>query len=670
MDVSGPVVDRLRGAGDPARAARALEDNEVIAALVELSQDRALAEALGVEAATRVQRKAAILETAAEGILVIDAEGRHLYMNPAGLQMVGWTQEELVGKPTHDMIHHSTPQGVRVPRTACPLFQVVTSGKMLRAKDDVFWRKDGTMLPVVYSSSPVMREGKIEGAVIVFSDMTERKRQEETLRFQARLLDTVGHAIIASDLQGTILYWNHEAERLYGWSSAEALGRNVVDLVPAEGHVDAANELMERYRRGESYRGEFVVKRRDGSPFRVLVVNTPILSPEGHLLGTIGVSFDITQERRREEELRELTGALENTVEGVARLDSEGWCLKVNQAYARMLGAEPEKLVGSHWMAALAAEDLPKAREAFEALRRRGKGHLEARGVRYDGTPIVIEATLVAISEGPGQMAGAYCFVRDLTARTRAAEELAAAQQRAARSEKMAALGSLVSGVAHEIRTPLTYVQNTGFLLRERVRRLEAAGKIAPEAAKELLPLAEAITDGAGRLNRLAQDLRRFLHHEPGARAEARLNEVVGEALRLYEAAHGRNVEILVELAPTDPALMDRSEIQQVIINLLNNAVEATPVGRGPIVVRTGPGDQPGTAMLSVSDAGVGIPPEVQARMFEEFFTTKPEGTGLGLSIVRSIVERHGGTIRCDSRLGVGTRFTVTLPTAATTDAE
>src|SRR5918997_5462754 len=134
-------------------------------------------------------------------------------------------------------------------------------------------------------------------------DITERKRAEKQIRFQRRLLDAVGQAIIATDLQGRIIYWNRAAEELYGWSKEEVMGRPIVEVTPSEGMLDQAEEIMSELRAGRSWSGEFVVQRKDGSTFPAMVTDTPVHDERGSLVGIIGVSTDISERKALEEEL-------------------------------------------------------------------------------------------------------------------------------------------------------------------------------------------------------------------------------------------------------------------------------------------------------------------------------------------------------------------------------
>jgi signal transduction histidine kinase len=215
----------------------------------------------------------------------------------------------------------------------------------------------------------------------------------------------------------------------------------------------------------------------------------------------------------------------------------------------------------------------------------------------------------------------------------------------------MAALGTLVSGVAHELRSPLTVAQNH----LELARRDVASGR--PNVGEHL----EGVQGGIDRVARVVDELRRFSRLEVGKRTREEIGPAVQEAVRLFEMVGDRKVTIETDVGATPVVELDRTQLQQVVLNLLDNASAASAAGG---VVRVGVTAEGGSAVLRVRDQGVGMPEEVRRRVFEPFFTTKSDGTGLGLAIVRRIVEGHGGTVSCESAVGEGTLFEVRLPAA------
>lgn len=241
-----------------------------------------------------------------EGLYTVDSHGRVTFMNPAAERMLGWTNDEILGRRIHDVIHHTRPDGTPFPADECAGLGVLTEGTMISEYQDSFIRKDGTFFDVVYSSSALRADDQINGLVVVFRDITERKRAEEEIRFQAHLLDAVDQAVIATDLNGTVIFWNLFAETLYGWPAAEALGSNVLDLTPSPGMKEQATEILQSLQAGHSWAGEFEMQRRDGTFFPAQVNDSPILDDKGELIGIVGMSVDNTERRRAEKEREDL----------------------------------------------------------------------------------------------------------------------------------------------------------------------------------------------------------------------------------------------------------------------------------------------------------------------------------------------------------------------------
>ena len=355
--------------------------------------------------------------------------------------------------------------------------------------------------------------------------------------------------------------------------------------------------------------------------------------------------------KQAEERLRQqldftsaITGSL---AEGVCALDREGKIVFANPAAHDILRHPPGSLEGRSFDELV--HDHP-AHVACPLLAAVLDGSVlrvdDDSFAAFDGSGVPVSYVVGPIVSG-GRVTGCVLAFHDATTRRQLAQ-----------SEKLSALGTLVSGVAHELRTPLTYLTNNVFLLQAR---LDAAARtdvrFAPVVA-DAKRFTQAMLDGVDRINALVKDLRPFAR-ETGSRVPAGLHEVVGGAVDLFRATQRGRVEVVSELASTPPIALDRGQLQRVVINLLVNAADAMPSGGRVHVVTRAAG---GEAILEVRDDGVGIPPEIEPRIFDPFFTTKPDGTGLGLAITRQIVEAHGGSIEYETEVGRGTTFVVRLP--------
>ncbi|MEI6225220.1 MAG: ATP-binding protein, partial [Deltaproteobacteria bacterium] len=264
--------------------------------------------------------------------------------------------------------------------------------------------------------------------------------------------------------------------------------------------------------------------------------------------------------------------------------------------------------------------------------------------------------------------------IQDVTDRKVAEEGRLNLQAQLDRSARLAAMGTLVAGVAHEINNPLSGVQAGGGIameLAQEARRLATEGAAADrdELARLLDETVDSLRDtqhGGQRIAQIVKDLSLLARPDP-MRARVRIIEIVDQAMRWLPVSVGRAVTLRVEDRGAPDVMASFGQIGQVLVNLVTNAAKATPRDRkGEVVVRLGPGD-PGMARIDVIDDGVGMAPDVIERIFDPFFTTSPagEGTGLGLPISHAIVTAHGGAITVESAVGKGSTFRVELPSVS-----
>jgi len=227
----------------------------------------------------------------------VDTRGTVLSVNRSGAQQLGYAVEELVGCPVLDIFHEEDKEGVSRYLNMCLQDLERPSSweaRKVRKDGSVMWAKEN--LRIVEGP-----DGDTFG-LLICEDTTERKQAEEQILLQAQLLEQVQAAVISTDLQGTVTYWNEYAEKLYGWSREEALGRNIMELIIGPEEAEVAGEIMERLRAGETWAGEFVVRRKGGSTFPAHVTDSLIYDAQGHAVGVVGVSTDITERKKAEEE--------------------------------------------------------------------------------------------------------------------------------------------------------------------------------------------------------------------------------------------------------------------------------------------------------------------------------------------------------------------------------
>ena len=261
-------------------------------------------------------------------------------------------------------------------------------------------------------------------------DITERKQAEEAIRFQAHLLNTVEQAVIATDLSGTIMYWNEFAETLYGWLPAEAIGRNVIEVVTSEATQEQAAEIMALLKQGHSWSGEFTVRRRDGESFPAMITDTPIYNDEGVMVGIVGVSIDISERKHSEEALREseerFRAAFEQANVGIMQASFDGILLTVNPGFRKILGYSEEEARGLSIRAITRPEDYEREQERTRQLMTGeiGDYSLEKRYLHKNGKVVWGQMTATLVRQKSGEPFYMLAIIEDITERKRAEEEL------------------------------------------------------------------------------------------------------------------------------------------------------------------------------------------------------------------------------------------------------
>jgi PAS domain S-box-containing protein len=263
-------------------------------------------------------------------------------------------------------------------------------------------------------------------------DITGRKNAEEQIRFQARLLDAAGQAIIATNPQGRIVYWNRAAEELYGWSKEEVMGRPIADVTPSEQMLERAEEIMSELRAGRSWSGEFVVQRKDGSTFPAMVTDTPVHDEQGNLAGIIGVSTDITEIkkmeelRRSEERFRLLAENAQDLIYRYRLKPSPGFEY-VSPSATATIGYTPEEHYADPELRFKIVH--PDDRHLIDEALRFPESLITIRWLRKDGGTIWIEQRTKAIYDGAGKLVAIEGIARDITERKRVEEALRTTQE-------------------------------------------------------------------------------------------------------------------------------------------------------------------------------------------------------------------------------------------------
>jgi len=508
------------------------------------------------------------------------------------------------------------------------------------------------------------------GAVLAFDEVTKRKRAQEALFQNVRrtqlILEAAVDAILTIDESGRIESVNPAAERMFGYRSAELLGRNVSILMGAE-HRHRHDGYIRRYLDTGEARiigigREIEARRKDGTLFPIeLAVSEFFIGDRRFFMGTVR---DVTERKEIEEELRRERDFAESLVETaqaiVLVLDGDGRIVRFNRYLEEISGRRLEEVRGEDWFDLfIPAGDRAQVWEVFaQVLAGRSMRGIVGRIVTRDGSEREIEWYNTTLGSVEGEGPGVLAVGQDITERRQLEEQFRQAQ-------KMEAIGRLAGGVAHDFNTLLGSITGYSELLLGRTEE--------PGLRHPVEQIHRAADRGAG----LTRQLLAFSRRQVLKPTVLDLNRVVGEMDDMLGRLIAGDVELVYDLEPElGPVKVDPGQIEQVVMNLIVNAADAIGNGGGRIAVRTRnveldeaeaeresvlvPGHY---ALLAVTDDGCGMTEEVRTQIFEPFFTTKEQGkgTGLGLSTVYGIVRQSGGGIAVDTAPGEGTTFKVYL---------
>ncbi len=263
-----------------------------------------------------------LLASAGEGICGIDINGITTFVNPAADKMLGYTTGELLGKNLHALTHHTKPDGQTYPNHECPIFMTCKDGTVHQGNDEFFYRKDGSAIPVSYSSQPIVDKGRIVGAVVCFSDITEYKKAEEIIRKISAAVEQSPVATVITDISGVIEYVNPKFTEVTGYTLAEAMGQNPRILKSGEFPSDGYKKLWETILAGNVWRGEFHNKKKNGELFWEHASISPIRDDRGVITSIVAVKEDITERKHNEKMLRESQERLRLAKEEAERLNN------------------------------------------------------------------------------------------------------------------------------------------------------------------------------------------------------------------------------------------------------------------------------------------------------------------------------------------------------------
>jgi PAS domain S-box-containing protein len=605
------------------------------------------------------RRLSAILRAAPVGIGVVK-DRVLLDVNPYVCELTGYRRDELVG------------QSARILYFTEEDFLWVGKEKYKQIKDkgigtvEVRWRtKEGRCADVMLSSTPINRADPSAGTTFTVLDITQRKQMDEELRASLQKLklhvQQTPLAVISWSPDFTVTEWNPAAEKMFGYTQEEALGRPVNFIVPEEwqAQVDEVCQELLSNTGGLPVTNENITK--DGRIIMGEWYNTPLVDKAGKVIGVTSLVMDITARKKAEKDRERLMMAIEQAAEIVVITDADAVIQYVNPAFEKITGYSRAEAIGKNPSILKSGHQTPQFYQKMWQTLVAGKtwaGQLVNK--RKDGTIYTEEATISPVTDSTGKIINYVAAKRDATHELELENQLRQAQ-------KMEAVGQMAGGIAHDFNNLLQII--SGYVeLSEMI--LDPGNDIYPAIGE----IGKAAMRGKGLVNQMLAFSRRQVIRPQ----DLNLNEVIRPLLDMMRGVMGEHIELdFIAGRKLGTVHADCGMMEQVLMNLCVNARDAMP-DCGKLTIETEniliDGDYARThawatagryVLLNVTDTGCGMEEPVRQHIFEPFFTTKEQGkgTGLGLSTVFGIIKQHNGHINVYSELGKGTVFKIYLPT-------
>jgi PAS domain S-box-containing protein len=612
------------------------------------------------------------LRSIGDAVMTTDNAGRVTYLNAVAESLTGWMQRDALGQPLESVfriVNEQTRRPVDNPATKALREGVVVG----LANHTVLIRKNGHELAIDDSAAPIRDEfGEVSGCVLIFRDVSAQRRLEQdkasqlqAARLLASIVESSDDAIVSKSLDGTIQSWNAAAERLFGYTAEQAVGRHISLVIPPE-RIAEEDRIIASLRAGQRIEHfETERQRSDGQRISVSLTISPIKDAEGAVIGASKIVRDITDRRRAEAEQQRLVTLVENSTDFIGICDLAGMPMFVNSAGMRMVGLDDIEHARRTPVASFFfPEDQPWImNDFFPSVLEKGHGEVEVRFRHFKtGEARWLAYKVLTLPDAAGRPVAFATVSQDVTERKRFEDTLRTVATDLSDADRRK--NEFLAMLAHELRNPLAPISHAIQALRLAAsdrKSVHAAAEMLERQVGQMVRLVDDLLD-ISRISRGKIDLRRD---------RIELAPIIGQAVEATRALYkSMNHELTVTL-PAHPIYLDAdpARLAQVVGNLLNNACKFTDSGGH--VWLTVEEDQ-GQAVIRVRDNGIGIAADLLPRLFEMFVQADTsqersrEGLGIGLTLVKTLVEMQGGTVEAHSEgPGLGSEFVIRMTTVA-----
>lgn len=609
------------------------------------------------------------LRSIGDAVITTDTAGRVTYLNEVAESLTGWSHGEALGQPLErvfQVVNEATRNPVESPAT-----RALREGLVVGlANHTVLVRKDGTECPIDDSAAPIRNElGDVSGCVLIFRDVTaqrlielDKAGQLLTARVLASIVESSNDPIISKSLTGIIESWNAAAERLFGYTAEEAIGRHISLIIPPE-RLDEEDRIIANLRAGqriEHYETERL--RKGGQRIDVSLTISPIKDDSGNVVGASKIVRDVTERKRADRERQNFVKLIESSTDFIGMCDLDGVPFFVNRAGLELVGlASVEEARRTPVQEFFFPEDQPRLmNEFFPRVLKDGHGEIEVRFRHFKtGEARWMAYKVLTLTDAANQPVGFATVSQDVTERKRLEDNL----RRLATdlSENDRRKNEFLATLAHELRNPLAPMSNMLEVLKRADGNVEIL-KLAHETLERQLGQMVRLVDDLLDLNRITHDRLEL------RRNEVELSSVIQQGVEVARPLIDSVGHQLTVDLPAEPIYLnaDRARLAQVFGNLLNNSCKYTrPQGTISLSAKR----MDGEVVVTVRDNGAGIPPDKLDSIFDMFMQVDSTsdrsqgGLGIGLTLVKRLVEMHDGSIEAKSAgEGLGSEFVVRLP--------
>jgi hypothetical protein len=590
-------------------------------------------------------RTRAVIESSLDCVITMDAEGRIVEFNPAAEKTFGYARTEAIGRPMAELI---LPPSVRAGDAQGMAKYMCTDQSCIlnRRIETTAMRRDGSEFPVELAIS---HTGLQHHAVFTacLRDITDRKRAESEIQKLAAFPRMNPHAVFEFAADGTLTYFNDAALEM-----ARSAGENRPSrILPPDTAAIVKQCLAQRQSR--------------------LCLELPIgqrtLSWSFYPITGPGVvhcyASDITERKRSEEQIREQAALLDKAQDAILVRDLEHRIIYWNKSAERLFGWTADEALGQNAIDLLSKKDGAGYLDALKTVLEKGEWSGEFQHAARCGAEVIVESRWTIVRDSHGHPKSILVLNTDITEKKKL-------EAQSLRTQRLESIGTLASGIAHDLNNVLTPILMSVTLLQEGL------------TDERDLKLLETLRCSAQRGSDMVKQILSFARGEAGHRAVIPLKPLASEVTKIIRDTFPKNIQVRLQTAKDLwPVLADTTQLHQVLMNLCVNARDAMPDGGTlAIQIENARLDEPGTSLpagarparclrITVTDSGRGIAPEIMGKIWDPFFTTKApsKGTGLGLTTVQNIIKSHGGFVSASSAVGRGTRFEVYLPAAEAT---